>query len=73
VTPHLTISAGVRWEVAQPLLDKTGKEVNTQLNQALPFTANVTDPSKRPVLVRAGNGNFTTIWRSVILPISLAR
>jgi hypothetical protein len=58
VTPHLTISAGLRWEMAQPLLDKSGREVNIQLNQALPFTANVQDPTKRPVLVRAGTGNF---------------
>src|SRR5207237_7730077 len=58
VRPHLTISAGLRWEVAQPLLDKLGKEVSTQLNQALPYTANVTDPSKRPVMVRAGTGNL---------------
>jgi hypothetical protein len=56
VLPHLTISAGLRWEVAQPLLDKLGKEVSVQLNQSLPFTANVqTNP---PVLVRAGSGNF---------------
>ena len=56
VLPHLTISAGIRWEVAQPLLDKLGNEVSIQLNQALPFTANVT--SNPPVLVRAGSGNF---------------
>jgi hypothetical protein len=58
LTSRLTISAGLRWEVAQPLLDVSGKEVSTQLNQALPYTANVTDPSKSPVLVRAGTGDF---------------
>ena len=42
VRPHLTISAGIRWEVAQPLLDKLGREVSIQLNQTLPYTANVT-------------------------------
>jgi len=56
VRPHLTISAGFRWEVAQPLLDKLGKEVNIQLNQPLPYTANVT--ANPPVLVRAGSGSF---------------
>jgi hypothetical protein len=56
VLPHVTISAGLRWEVAQPLLDKLGNEVSIQLNQALPFTANV--QTNLPVLVRAGSGNF---------------
>jgi Carboxypeptidase regulatory-like domain len=56
VRPHLTISAGLRWEVGQPLLDKLGKEVSIQLNQTLPYTANV--QTGLPVLVRAGSGNF---------------
>jgi len=50
------ISAGLRWEVAQPLLDGLGKEVSIQLNQTLPYTANV--QTGLPVLVRAGSGNF---------------
>jgi hypothetical protein len=58
VKPHLTISAGLRWEVEQPLLDSSGKEVNAQLNQALPYTANVANPALHPVLVRAGTGGF---------------
>jgi hypothetical protein len=58
VRPHLTISAGLRWEVAQPLLDVSQHEVNVQLNQALPSIANVPDPGLHPVLVRAGNGGF---------------
>jgi hypothetical protein len=58
VLPHLTISAGLRWEVAQPLLDSSQHEVNVQLNEALPSVANVSDLSLHPVLVRAGNGNF---------------
>jgi Carboxypeptidase regulatory-like domain len=56
VLPHLTITVGLRWEVAQPLLDKLGDEVNLQLNQALPYAANV--QTNGPVLVRAGSGNF---------------
>src|SRR6266851_2054621 len=56
VRPHLTISAGLRWEVEQPLLDKLGNEVSIQLNQPLPYTANV--QTNGPVLVRAGSGNF---------------
>ena len=37
VTPHLTITAGLRWEVAQPMLDASGHEVGIQLNQSLAF------------------------------------
>ncbi len=37
VLPHLTINAGLRWEVAQPLLDGSGNEVNMQLNSTLPI------------------------------------
>ena len=58
VTPHLTITAGLRWEVAQPMLDASQHEVGIQLNQSLPFAANVSDLSKHPVYLRAGSGNF---------------
>ncbi len=51
VTPHLTITAGLRWEVAQPMLDASGHEVGIQLNQSLPSVANVSDLSKHPVFV----------------------
>ena len=42
----------------QPLLDKSGHEVNVQLNQSFTNVANVQDLSKHPVYVRTGNGNF---------------
>lgn len=58
VTPHLTITAGLRWEVAQPMLDASGHEVGIQLNQSLSSIANVSDLSKHPVFLRAGTGNF---------------
>jgi hypothetical protein len=58
VTPKLTLSLGLRWEVMQPLFDKSGNEVNIQLNQSLPNVANVQDQSKHPVYVRTGSGNF---------------
>ena len=59
VSPRLTVSLGLRWEVAQPLLDKNGLEPNIQLNQPLPNVANVQDLSKHPVYVRTGDsGNF---------------
>ena len=59
VAPHLTISYGLRWEVAQPLLDVSGHSLNVQLNDnGLPNVANVGDMSKHPVLVRTGSGDF---------------
>ncbi len=59
VAPHLTITAGLRWEVAQPMLDVSGRGVNVQLNDSLPSVANVADMSKHPVYVRTGaGGNF---------------
>ncbi|MCU1237151.1 MAG: TonB-dependent receptor [Candidatus Solibacter sp.] len=59
VAPHLTVTAGLRWEVAQPMLDVSGRGLNVQLNDTLASVANVADMSKHPVLVRTGtNGNF---------------
>ena len=58
VLPHLTITAGLRWEVAQPMLDKSGNEVGVQLNGPLANFGDVTDLSTHPVYVRAGNGDF---------------
>jgi hypothetical protein len=73
VRPHLTISLGLRWEVAQPLLDASGNEVTVHLNSGLSPTANVQDMSKHPVYLRAGNGDFyegldfryKSYWQSV--------
>src|SRR5215467_3149849 len=58
VTPHLTINVGLRWEVAQPMLDKSGRGVNIQLNGPLSGIANDPDISKHPVYVRTGSGGF---------------
>lgn len=58
VKPHVTINAGLRWEVAQPLKDVAGNSVSFQLNQSLPSVANVQDRSLHPVYVRTGTGGF---------------
>ena len=59
MTPHLTVNWGLRWEVAQPLLDKAGNEPNFQLKQPLPYRANEPECSNlHPVYVRTGNGDF---------------
>src|ERR1017187_3251981 len=58
VRPHLTLSLGLRWEVAQPMVDGSGNEVSVQLNSPLSATANVQDLSQHPVYVRAGSGDF---------------
>jgi hypothetical protein len=58
MTPHLTVNFGLRWEFAQPYLDKFGNEPNIQLQQPLPDVANVQDRSLHPVLVRTGMGDY---------------
>ncbi len=58
VTPHVTVTAGLRWEVAQPMLDASSRQVGIQLNESLPSVANVSDLSKHPVFLRVGSGNF---------------
>ena len=58
ITPRLTINWGLRYELAQPLLDKFGLQPNFQLRQALPNAANIADASLHPVLVRTGSGDF---------------
>ncbi|MBS1874347.1 MAG: carboxypeptidase regulatory-like domain-containing protein [Acidobacteria bacterium] len=58
VNRKVTVSLGFRWEVAQPLLDKSGNQVNVQINQALPYLASEQDMSKHPVYVRTGSGSF---------------
>jgi len=58
ITPHLTLNAGLRWEVALPMLDASGHEVGVELTAPLAGIPNVPDMSLHPVYVRAGNGNF---------------
>ena len=59
LSPKLTLSLGVRWEVSQPLLDASGREPNVQLRQSLPNQADIADPNLQPVYVRTGNsGDF---------------
>jgi len=58
LTPRITINVGLRWEVAQPLWDKAGNEVNFQFKQPLPYTANEPNAALHPTYVRTGNGDF---------------
>jgi hypothetical protein len=58
LAPHLTVTLGLRWEVAQPMLDASGNEVGVQLNAPLASIPTVPDLSQHPVYVRAGSGNF---------------
>jgi len=58
MTPKLTATVGLRWEMVQPWLDTMQNMTNFDFKVALPHTANV-DPGLYPVFVRAGtNGNF---------------
>ncbi|MBL8219004.1 MAG: TonB-dependent receptor [Bryobacterales bacterium] len=56
--PRVTINWGIRYELAQPLLDNFGLEPNFQLRQPLPSVANVADSNLHPVFVRTGSGDF---------------
>jgi hypothetical protein len=58
VTPRLTLSLGLRWEVAQPLWDKLQRVPNVQIKMRVPDIANVQDPNLHPVYVRTGKGDF---------------
>jgi hypothetical protein len=58
IAPKVTITAGLRWEVAQPMIDPSGHEVGVQLNAPLANIANVPDMSLHPVYVRTGSGDF---------------
>jgi len=59
ITSHLTLTAGLRWEVAQPMLDVSGHGVNVQLNyNGIPPVAGLADQSQHPVYVRTGSGDF---------------
>ncbi len=58
MTPKLTINWGLRYELAQPLLDGFGLQPNFQLKQPLPSVANVADQNLHPVFVRTGKGDF---------------
>jgi len=64
VSPNLTVTLGLRWEVMQPLLDKSGHEVDVQLNQSLPNAANVQDLSKHRFTSARAAGLFTTTSNS---------
>ncbi len=58
ITPHLTITAGLRYEFEQPLTDVSGHAVNVVLQQALPNYANEPNPALHPVYLRTGTGGF---------------
>jgi hypothetical protein len=57
LTPKLTVTLGMRWEVVQPWKDGLQNSVNYQFKTGLPAAVNV-DPSLHPVYVRTGTGDF---------------
>jgi len=59
ISPHVTLSLGLRWEVAQPLLDALGRVPNVKVTFTNPpNVANIQDPNVHPVFVRTGQGDF---------------
>jgi len=57
LTPKVTVTVGMRWEMVQPWKDSLQNSVNFQFKTGLPAAVNV-DPSLHPVYVRTGTGNF---------------
>ncbi|HEY2019492.1 MAG TPA: TonB-dependent receptor [Bryobacteraceae bacterium] len=56
VTPHLTLSLGLRYENTPPWTDQTGNLVGVYFN-AYDTTPNVTDTSRYPIFLRQGKGS----------------
>ena len=57
LTPKVTVTLGMRWEMVQPWKDSLQHEVNYHIKTGLPSAVNV-DPNLHPVLVRTGSGDF---------------
>jgi hypothetical protein len=56
---RLTLNLGLRWEVAQPMVDQLSRQPNVKVTYTVPpNVANVQDPSAHPVYVRTGQGDF---------------
>jgi hypothetical protein len=51
IRPNLTLSLGLRYELAPPYVDKHNNMINVQLPSLF-------DANRRPTLVRAGSGDF---------------
>lgn len=58
LTPRLTVTLGLRWEMIQPWKDQAQNQVNFDFKQSLPIAANVKDMSLHPVFIRTGKGDF---------------
>ena len=60
VSPKVTVTLGLRWELVQPWLDKSGHESNV----AIPYLpgpndiGNIANMALHPVVVRTGSGGF---------------
>ena len=67
VTPKLTITAGLRWEVGQPLLDTDGNQISAELREPEPNYEGcapncgapaITNLALHPIYERTGTGGF---------------
>src|SRR6201999_3771286 len=59
ITPKLTVTLGLRWEMEQPFYDSAQNELNVQLNYpGIPNVANYPNQAQHPVYVRTGTGDF---------------
>lgn len=57
VSKKLTLTLGLRYEYSPPYSDRTQTLVNAFI-PAIETTPGITDPARRPVLVRYGSGDF---------------
>ena len=57
ISPKVTLDFGLRWEVVQPWLDRSGNETNV-FSPYLSNAANVADMNLHPVMLRTGSGDF---------------
>jgi hypothetical protein len=58
VSPKVTLSLGLRWELVQPFLDKSGHETNVQIPYFSEESGNVANMALHPVEVRSGTGSY---------------
>jgi outer membrane receptor protein involved in Fe transport len=68
IRPNLTLNMGLRYELTPPWYDRTEKFVNV----SIPYfdrAANIQDPTRHPVLVRVGTGDF---YKDVLLRFNSA-
>ncbi|MFN0169032.1 MAG: carboxypeptidase regulatory-like domain-containing protein [Bryobacteraceae bacterium] len=58
IRPNLTLSLGLRYENTPPWYDRTGTMMNLSVPDWALGQSGITDPARRPTVIRAGSGDF---------------